>query len=109
MEYLLVEASPQKFLREKNGTLGLWLKAKASPEEISNIFIRSRSIQYAPKIGAPYMLDDFVFGELRSASKGFKMERKVKVGGTRTEEIGGKSFKLSHRGADGMVDGSFGF
>ncbi len=109
VEYLLVEASPQKFLREKNGTLGLWLKAKASPEEISNIFIRSRSIQYAPKSGTPYMLDDFVFGELRSASKGFRMERKVKAAGTRTEDIGGRKLKLSVEERDGMVDGSFGF
>ena len=83
------------------------LKAKASPEEISNIFIRSRSIQYAPKSGTHYMLDDFVFDELKSASKGFKMERKIMAAGTRTEEIGGGKLKLSVEERDGMVDGSF--
>ncbi len=109
VEYLLVEASPQKFLREKGGTLGLWLKAKASPEETANIFLRSRSVQYAPLNRDPYQLDDFVLGELKSASKGFKMDNVRKPAGSRTEEISGKKLAVSAEERDGMIDGSFGF
>jgi len=109
VECLLVEASPQKFLREKGGTLGLWLKAKASPEELGNIFLRAAAIQYIPVSRDPYELDDLLLRELRSASKGFQMRSSRKAAGNGTEEIGGMKFAVTIEEREGFIDGSFGF
>jgi hypothetical protein len=109
-EYLLVEASPQKFLREKSGTLGLYLKAKPDGTEISNIFMRARSIQYAPKSGEPYMLDDFILGEIKTASKDFDVRRTVKIKEKKTGDLpDGKKCAITVEEREGLVDGSFGF
>jgi hypothetical protein len=108
-EYFLVEASPQKFLREKGGTLGLYLKARPDGAESANIFLRAKSIQYAPKSGAPFILDEFVLGEIRSASKGFDVRRTKKMVEKKLEDPGdGKIREVTVEERDGFVDGSFG-
>jgi hypothetical protein len=108
-EYVLVEASPQKFLREKGGTLGLYLKAKPDGGEVSNIFLRARSIQYAPKNGEPYALDEFILGEIKAASKDFDVKRAIKIKEKKTGDLtGGKKCEITIEEREGLVDGSFG-
>lgn len=109
-DYLLVEASPQKFLKEKGGTLGLYLKAVPTEEESSNIFLRSGAINYMPKDGSPYALDDSLLKMLKSASAEFKFYRTKKIKGKKVVEVKeGLKTEATVEARDGLIDGSFGF
>jgi hypothetical protein len=70
-----VEAGPQNFLTDKDGTLKLLLKARPSPKEALNFLMQAQKAQYAPLHGEPYALGDGVLGFIRNRAAGIVVEQ----------------------------------
>ena len=75
---LWVEAGPQDFLTDRNGTLKVLLKAHPSPKEALNFLMEAQKAQYAPKDGPPYALSDGVLSFVRKRAANIVVEQTVK-------------------------------
>ncbi len=75
---LWVEAGPQDFLTDRNGTLKVLLKEHPSPKEALNFLMEAQKAQYAPKSGPPYALSDGVLSFVRNRAANIVVEQAVK-------------------------------
>ncbi len=61
-----VEAGPQNFLTDKDGTLKVLLKVHPSPKEALNFLMQAQKAEYAPPNKEPYALGGGVLGFVRN-------------------------------------------